>query len=309
MISKQKLSEMIKAESKRLGFDDCGIARVEYLKEEAVHLKHWLDSKMHGDMRYMENHFNKRVDPGNLVKDARSVIVVLLNYYTDKSPGDKEAPVISRYAYGKDYHSVIKGKLYQLLKFITSKINYVNGRAFVDSAPVLERAWAVKAGMGWIGKNSILISPVHGSFVFIGILIIDKELHYDNPVEESCKTCSRCITACPTGAIIKPKVIDARKCISYMTIEYKGSIPVKYKNKFVNRIYGCDICQDSCPYNENVKSHNIPEFEPVPELLEMTKKDWYDLSEDDYCKIFKDSVIKRIKFSGLKRNIDFVRKF
>ena len=309
MVSKHKLSEMIKSEARQLGFDACGIARAEYLEEEAGHIKQWLDCKMHGDMKYMERYFYKRVDPTNLVKDAKSVIVVLLNYYTEKSQEDKNAPVISRYAYGKDYHLVIKGKLYQLLKFINSKIDNIKGRVFVDSAPVLERAWAVKAGLGWIGKNSNLISPVHGSFVFIGILIIDTELHYDNQINESCETCTKCITACPTSAIISPKIIDARKCISYLTIEYKGSIPGKFKEKFNNQIYGCDICQNICPFNENTKNHKVPEFEPVPELLEMTKQDWYDLSENSYNKIFKNSIIERIKFSGLKRNIDFVKNY
>ena len=309
MVSKHKLSEMIKSEARQLGFDACGIARAEYLEEEAGHIKQWLNCKMHGDMKYMERYFYKRVDPTNLVKDAKSVIVVLLNYYTEKSQEDKNAPVISRYAYGKDYHLVIKGKLYQLLKFINSKIDNIKGRVFVDSAPVLERAWAVKAGLGWIGKNSNLISPVHGSFVFIGILIIDSELHYDDQINESCETCTKCITACPTSAIISPKIIDARKCISYLTIEYKGSIPGKFKEKFNNQIYGCDICQNICPFNENTKNHKVPEFEPVPELLEMTKQDWYDLSENSYNKIFKNSIIERIKFSGLKRNIDFVKNY
>jgi epoxyqueuosine reductase len=300
MVSRHKLSEMIKSEARQLGFDACGIAKAEYLEADASHLKIWLDSKMNGDMKYLEKHFYKRVDPVNLVKDAKSVIVVLLNYYTDKSQKDKNAPVISRYAYGKDYHLVIKGKLYKLLKFLNSKIDNIKGRVFVDSAPVLERAWAVKAGLGWIGENSNLISPVHGSFVFIGILIINSELHYDNPNHDSCETCTKCITACPTGAIISPKVIDARKCISYLTIEYKGSIPEKFKGKFNNQIYGCDICQKICPFNENTKNHKIPEFEPAKELLEMKKQDWYDLNENNYNKIFKNSNIERIKFSGLR---------
>jgi epoxyqueuosine reductase len=308
MVSKQKLSEMIKSETKQLGFDACGIAKAEYLEEDARHLKRWLDLKMHGDMKYMEKYFYKRVDPTNLVKNSKSVIVVLLNYYTDKSQKDKNAPIISKYAYGKDYHLVIKEKLYQLLRFIGSKINNVKGRVFVDSAPVLERAWAVKAGLGWIGKNSNLISPFLGSFVFIGILIINSELHYDSPVNNSCETCTRCITACPSGAIISPKVIDARKCISYLTIECKSSIPSIFKEKFNNQIYGCDICQDVCPWNENTKNHKIPEFEPLPELLNMTKEDWYNLSENNYNRIFKNSIIERRKFSGLKRNIDFVKK-
>ena len=308
MGSKQKLSEMIKSEAKKLGFDACGIAKVEYLEEEARHFKHWLNCKMHGDMKYMENYFHKRVDPANLVKGAKSVISVLLNYYTDKIQKNKNAPKISKYAYGKDYHLVIKGRLYQLLKFINSNINNAKGRVFVDSAPVLERIWAVKAGLGWIGKNSNLISAVHGSYVFIGILIIDSELHYDTQIIESCETCDKCITACPTGAIISPKVIDARKCISYLTIEYKSPIPEKYHEKFNAQIFGCDICQDICPWNTNSKKHKIAEFEAESELLEMTKQDWYNLNENHYNKIFKNSIIERIGFPGLKRNIDFVRK-
>ncbi|UCH15564.1 MAG: tRNA epoxyqueuosine(34) reductase QueG [Bacteroidales bacterium] len=308
MGSKQKLSEMIKSEAKKLGFDACGIAKAEYLKEEARHFKRWLNSKMHGDMKYMENYFHKRVDPTNLVKGAKSVIVVLLNYYTDKEQKDKNAPKISKYAYGKDYHLVIKGRLYQLLKFINNNINNINGRVFVDSAPVLERIWAVKAGLGWIGKNSNLISPVHGSYVFIGVLIIDSELHYDIQTNESCEACDKCITACPTGAIISSKVIDARKCISYLTIEHRGLIPEKYHEKFNSRIFGCDICQDICPWNTKSKKHKITEFEPDPELLKMGKNDWYNLKEEHFNRIFKGSAIERIGYSGLKRNIDFIRK-
>ncbi len=308
MVSKQKLSEMIKSEAKKLGFDACGIAKVEYLEEEAVHFKRWLNCKMHGDMKYMESYFHKRVDPANLVKGAKSVIAVLLNYYTDKIQKDKNAPIISKYAYGKDYHIVIKGRLYQLIKFINNNIDNARGRVFVDSAPVLERIWAFRAGLGWIGKNSNLISPVHGSYVFIGVLIIDAELQYDIQTDESCETCDKCITACPTGAIIGPKVIDARKCISYLTIEYKGPIPEKYHDKFNSCIFGCDICQDICPWNTNLKKHNITEFEPDHELLEMRKDDWYNLKEEHFNKIFKGSVIERLGYSGLKRNIDFTGK-
>ncbi len=306
MESMQKLSEIIKSEAKHLGFDACGIAKAGYLEEEARHLRHWLESELHGGMKYMENHFNKRVDPAKLVEGSKSVIVVLLNYNTDKSQKDKNAPGLSRYAYGKDYHPVIKSKLFQLLKFINSKINNATGRAFVDSAPVLERAWAAKAGLGWIGKNSNLISPVHGSFVYIGLLIIDSLLHYDDQINESCEDCTMCITACPTGAIIAPKVIDARRCISYLTIEHKGPIPEKFKEKINNQIFGCDICQVICPFNTNSKNHNVPELEPIAQLLEMTRQDWRELSEPDYNKIFKNSIIKRIKFSGLRRNINFV---
>lgn len=306
MESKQELSEMIKSEATRLGFDACGIARAEYLQEEAKHLKSWLNNKMHGNMKYMEDYYDKRVDPAKLVKGATSVVTVLLNYYTNKVQKDRNAPVISKYAYGKDYHSIMKKKLYQLFDFIKSKTKNVTGRIFVDSAPVLERIWAAKAGLGWIGKNTNLISPEHGSFVFIGVLITDLELHYDKKINEMCGDCDRCISACPTGAIIKSKVIDARNCISYLTVEYKGPMPGNFKGKFNNQVFGCDICQMVCPWNANTGNHKTSELEPLPELLEMKKNDWYNLSKEHYKKIFGNSVMERTGFSGLKRNIEFI---
>lgn len=299
---------MIKSEAIRLGFDACGIAKAEYLKEEAMHLKYWLDHKLYGGMNFMKNYFDKRVDPTKLFEEARSVISVVLNYNTGKVRKDKSAPLISKFALGKDYHIVIRRKLTQLLKFIEANIKNTKGRAFVDTAPLLERAWAARAGLGWIGKNSILISKEHGSFVFIGTLLINIVLKYDSPVKDFCGNCNKCIEACPTNAIIKPKLLDATKCISYLTVEHKLSIPDKFKRKFQGYIFGCDICQDICPWNENIKRYYIQDLNPIPKLLEMTKKEWYNLQESCFTDIFRDSPIRRIKFSTIKRNIEFIRK-
>jgi epoxyqueuosine reductase len=308
MVTKQELSEMIRHEAKKIGFDACGIARAGYLKEESAHLKSWLHNNMHGSMKYMENYFDRRVDPARLVKGAKSVIVVLLNYYTNKTQKDRGAPVISKYAYGKDYHLILKEKLYRLFDFLKSKMKNAGGRIFVDSAPVLERVWAAKAGLGWIGKNANLISPEHGSFVFIGVLITDIELHYGNRIKELCGECEKCISACPTRAIINPKVIDARKCISYLTVEHKDAIPEKFRDNFSNNVFGCDICQSVCPWNINARNHKTSDMEPLPELLEMSKKEWYNLSEQTFRELFGNTVVERTGFSGLKRNIEFVRR-
>jgi epoxyqueuosine reductase len=307
MMTKQELSEMIRSEAKKIGFDACSIARAEYLKEESSHLKRWLHNNLHGNMKYMEYYFDRRVDPARLVKGARSVIVVLLNYYNSKEQKDNSAPVISKYAYGKDYHFILKKKLYQLNDFIKSKISNASSRIFVDSAPVLERAWAAKAGLGWIGKNASLISPDHGSFVFIGVLITDLELYYGLQIKEMCGECEKCISACPTRAITSPRVIDARKCISYMTVEYKDAIPEKYRGNFNNYVFGCDICQSVCPWNASARNHKISDMEPLPELLEMNRNDWYNLNEKSFRKLFGNTVVERTGFSGLKRNIEFLR--
>jgi epoxyqueuosine reductase len=307
MVTKQELSEMIRHKAKKIGLDACGIARAEYLKEESAHLKSWLQNNMHGSMKYMENYFDRRVDPARLVKGAKSVIVVLLNYYTNKTQKDRSAPVISKYAYGKDYHLILKDKLYKLFDFIKSKTENVSGRIFVDSAPVLERVWAANAGLGWIGKNANLISPEHGSFVFIGVLITDLELCYGNQIKEMCADCEKCISACPTHAIINPRVIDARKCISYLTVEHKDAIPEKFRGNFSNNVFGCDICQSVCPWNAIATNHNTGELEPLPELLEMSRNDWYNLSEKTFRELFSSTVVERTGFSGLKRNIEFVR--
>ncbi|MBA7554756.1 Epoxyqueuosine reductase [subsurface metagenome] len=302
----QKSSEKIKQEAAKLGFTDCKIAPVHYLANDAKQLKQWLSAGMHASMRYMENHFEKRTDPGKLVAGAKSVIVLLLNYFPPEKQSNKDKLVVSKYAYGRDYHKVIKAMLNKLQQTIRNEIVSHEGRVFVDSAPVLERAWAARAGAGWVGKNANLISPEHGSFVFIGELIIDVGLAYDKPIKDFCGSCTKCIEACPTNAILSPKIIDSRRCISYWTIEHKGPIPETFRKKFNNGIFGCDICQDVCPWNNKVKPHNIDDFLPSPDLMAMTKKVWQDLSEDTFNRLFKKSAIKRVKYSGLRRNIRFV---
>jgi epoxyqueuosine reductase len=298
---------MIKAEAKRLGFEHCGISKAEFLEDEAPRLEQWLSKGMHGKMSYMENYFDKRLDPRLLVDGAKSVISLLLNYYPEKQQLDPAAPKISKYAYGKDYHFVIKEKLKELTAFINDNIGEVNGRAFVDSAPVLDRTWAKRGGLGWVGKNANLINKGNGSFFFIAELIVDMELEYDGPVKDFCGSCTRCIDACPTDAIVAPYVVDGSKCISYFTIELKENIPAEVKGKLDNWAFGCDICQDVCPWNSFSKPHNEPAFDPKSELLGMTQKDWEEITEDVFQKVFRDSAVKRTKFAGLKRNIEFLR--
>ncbi len=307
MTLKEKHTQLIKTEAKRLGFLSCGISKAGFLEEHAPRLEKWLKQGMHGEMKYMENHFDKRLDPTKLVEGAKSVVSLLLNYYPEQNQKDTSAPKISKYAYGTDYHFVIKDKLKQLLQFIQEEIGEVNGRAFVDSAPVLDKAWAAKSGLGWMGKNTNLITQKVGSFYFIAELIIDLELQYDAPTTDHCGTCTACIDACPTQAIVEPYVVDGSKCISYFTIELKDNIPVSYKGKFDNWMFGCDVCQDVCPWNRFSKPHNEPAFNPHPDLLEMTKKDWEELTEETFKKVFKKSAVKRTKFSGLKRNIAFLK--
>jgi epoxyqueuosine reductase len=300
-----KNSQLIKQEALRLGFDFCGISKADFLEEEAPLLEQWLKNGMHGNMHYMENYFDKRLDPRKLVDGAKSVVSLLLNYYTDEKQEDEAAPKISIYAFGKDYHFVIKEKLKALLHFIHENVGEVNGRVFVDSAPVLDRAWAKKSGMGWIGKNTNLINPKSGSYFFIAELILDLELKPDAPMQDYCGTCSRCIDACPTDAIVKPYVVDGSKCISYFTIELKEEIPSEMKGKFENWAFGCDICQDVCPWNRFSKPHHEKDFEPKKEILQMKESEWKELTEDLFKKRFKDSALKRAGFKGLKRNIDF----
>ncbi|MDB5111233.1 MAG: epoxyqueuosine reductase [Mucilaginibacter sp.] len=301
-------SELIKTEAKQLGFMFCGIAKAEFLEEEAPRLEQWLKKSMHGEMQYMENHFDKRLDPRLLVDGAKSVISLGLNYYSDHKQVDPLAPKLSKYAYGSDYHRVIKDKLKQLLQIINEKIGEVGGRAFVDSAPVLDRAWAKKSGLGWIGKNSNLISKQVGSFFFLAELIVDLELEYDiEPTADHCGTCTRCIDACPTDAIVGPYVVDGSKCISYLTIELKNEIPAVFKGKMDNWMFGCDICQDVCPWNRFSVLHNEPAFDPHPELLGLNRDDLQEITEDVFQKVFKNSAVKRTKFSGLKRNVDFLK--
>lgn len=298
---------LIKEEALRLGFMQCGISHATFLEEEAPRLEAWLTANMNGEMRYMENHFDKRLDPRLLVDGAKSVISLLLNYYPSANQVDVTAPKISRYAYGTDYHFVIKDKLKELLLFINENIGEVNGRAFVDSAPVLDRAWANKSGLGWIGKNSNLIHPKAGSFFFIAELIVDVELDYDTSIQNYCGTCTKCIDACPTDAIIKPYVVDGSKCISYFTIELKEAIPTSYKNKFENWAFGCDICQEVCPWNRFSKPHNEIKFNPNEGLLEMKKSDWEEITEDVFKNVFKNSAVKRAGFEGLKRSLAFLK--
>lgn len=301
-------ARMVKDEAFRLGFDFCGISKAEFLEEEAPHLEQWLLQDKHGKMSYMANHFDKRLDPRKLVDGARSVVSLLYNYYPKSGQEDPDSPKISKYAYGVDYHFVVKDKLKELLFILQEKIGEVNGRAFVDSAPVLEKAWAKKSGLGWIGKNANLITRKQGSFLFIAELIIDVDLQPDGPIEDYCGTCTRCIDACPTGAIIQPQVVDGSKCISYFTIELKGEIPKSEQGKFDDWVFGCDVCQDVCPWNRFSKANNEKLFQPKAELMHMKKQDWHEISQDVFNKIFDSSAVQRTGFEGLKRNIEFLRK-
>jgi len=303
----KKWSLQIKAEAKRLGFMSCGISKAGFLEDEAPRLEKWLNKNMNGEMHYMENHFDKRLNPTLLVDDAKSVISLLLNYFPEEQQKDPEAPKISKYAYGQDYHHIIKSKLKELHYFITSTIGEVSGRAFVDSAPVLDKAWAAKGGLGWIGKNTNLIQKQAGSFFFIAELIVDLELEYDTITTDHCGSCTACIDACPTQAIVEPYVVDGSKCISYFTIELKDNLPNSMQGKFDNWMFGCDVCQDVCPWNRFSKAHNEPLFNPNPELLSMTKNDWEEITQDVFSKVFKKSAVKRTKFSGLTRNINFLK--
>ena len=308
MKSKSEYTSFIKGEAKRLGFLSCGISRAEFLEEEAPLLEIWLNNGCHGEMSYMENHFDKRLDPTKLVDGAKSVISLSLNYYSDELQLDLAAPKISRYAYGEDYHSVIKSKLGLLIQSIQEHIGEVNGRAFVDSAPVLDKAWAKKSGLGWIGKNSNLISEKAGSFFFLAELIIDLDLEYDiAPTVDHCGTCTKCIDACPTEAIVAPYVVDGSKCISYLTIELKNEIPAEFKGKMDNWMFGCDICQDVCPWNKFSVLHTEPAFIPHHDLLGINSAEWQEITQDTFNKVFKNSAVKRTKFKGLKKNIDFLR--
>ncbi len=305
--NRSKHTQQIKDEAIRLGFLSCGVSKAGFLEAEAPRLETWLENNMHGEMSYMENHFDKRLDPTKLVPDSKSVISLLLNYFPSEEQVS-DSYKISKYAYGTDYHFVIKDKLKELLHFITSEIGEVHGRAFVDSAPVLDKAWAAKSGLGWIGKHSNLLSKQTGSFYFIAELIIDLDLEYDTIVTDHCGSCTACIDACPTQAIVEPYVVDGSKCISYFTIELKNEIPASVKGQFDDWIFGCDVCQDVCPWNRFSQSHREPLFDPNPQLLDMTKKDWEEITTDVFQKLFKKSAVKRTKFSGLQRNINFLKK-
>ena len=284
----------------------CGISKAEFLEQEAPRLENWLNENRNGQMAYMENHFDKRLNPTLLVDDAKSVVSLLLNYYPEQLQ-NPDAYKISKYAYGEDYHFVIKEKLKEFLFFIQSTIGEVSGRAFVDSAPVLDKAWAAKSGLGWIGKNSNLLTQKVGSFYFIAELIIDLDLDYDNATTDHCGTCTACIDACPTEAIVAPYIVDGSKCISYFTIELKENIPQEMKGKFDDWAFGCDVCQDVCPWNKFSTPYTEPLFNPNPELLSMSKKDWIEITEETFKVVFKNSPLKRAKFQGIKRNIDFLQ--
>ncbi len=303
--NREKYTHFIKSEASRLGFLSCGISKAGFLEAEAPRLESWLKNQRHGEMSYMDNHFDKRLNPILLVDGARSVISLLLNYYPSENQID-DTYKISKYAYGQDYHIVIKEKIKELLDSIQTEIGAVNGRAFVDSAPVLDKAWAAKSGLGWIGKNSNLLTKSVGSFYFIAELIVDLDLEYDQATTDHCGSCTACIDSCPTSAIIAPYVVDGSKCISYFTIELKNNIPQEFKGKLDDWAFGCDICQDVCPWNRFSKAHNEPLFNPNPDLLSKTKKDWIEISEDVFKKVFANSAIKRTKFNGLQRNIKFL---
>lgn len=300
-------TQLIKTKAKALGFLSCGVSKAEFLEDEAPRLEKWLKQNMHGEMTYMENHFDKRLDPTKLVEGSKSVVSLLFNYYPEQQQRD-DSYKISKYAYGEDYHFVIKRKLKSLLKFIQAEIGDVHGRAFVDSAPVLDKAWAVRSGLGWMGKHANVLTKQLGSFYFIAELIIDLELDYDTPVTDHCGSCTACIDACPTQAIVEPYVVDGSKCISYFTIELKEDLPKSYKGQFDDWMFGCDVCQDVCPWNRFSKSHNEPLFNPDDRILNYSKQDWQEITEEVFHDIFKKSAVKRTKYKGLKRNIAFLNE-
>jgi len=299
-------TRFIKSTAQELGFNFCGIAKAEFLKDEAPKLEDWLARGYHGKMGYLENYFDKRLDPTLLVPGSKSVISLVYNYYPKKDLAKDHDLKLAKYAYGEDYHTVVKDKLKLLLELIQQEVGAVSGRAFVDSAPVMERTWAQRSGTGWIGKNSLLLNRDMGSFFFLAELIVDLELEYDGPVKDYCGTCTACMDACPTDAIPKPYVVDGSKCISYFTIELKEEIPAAVKGKFENWIFGCDICQDVCPWNRFSKPHEEPRFDPHPDLEGMTSGDWTEITESVFQKLFQKSAVKRTNLEGLKRNVRFI---
>ncbi len=299
---------LVKQKARALGFDHCGIARAEELTEDAYRLEQWLQKGMHGSMQYMENYFDKRIDPRKLVEGAKSVITLLLNYY----PAERQvadAPKIAKYAYGQDYHEVIREKLNVFLAEVRAEIGDIQGRGFVDSAPVLERSWAQRSGLGWIGKNGNLIHKQAGSFFFIATLIVDIPLEYDPPTGDYCGTCTRCLDACPTGALVSPTVVDGSRCISYYTIELKEQlIPSGLQGQFDNWMFGCDVCQDVCPWNRFSKATAEAAFRPIPQVLNFTTAEWEELTEEGFRQIFRHSPLKRSKYAGIRRNLKFISK-
>jgi len=305
---RQQRSQFIKAKAVELGFDFCGISTAEFLEEEAPRLENWLNQQMNGKMHYMNNHFDKRLDPRKLVDGAKSVISVLLNYYPEKRlPATENDLKLSKYAYGTDYHFVLKDKLKEFVSQIQQEIGEVNGQVFVDSAPVMDKVWAAKSGLGWVGKHTNLINREIGSFFFIGEIICDLDLWPDGAMKDYCGTCTRCVDACPTDAIVAPYVVDGSKCISYFTIELKEAIPAEVKGKFENWIFGCDICQDVCPWTRFSSPHQTPEFTLHPELAEFTNRDWEEITREVFQEIFRRSAVKRTKLEGLQKNVAFVK--
>ncbi len=309
MLSSEKYASFIKSTANTLGFEFCGIAKAGFLEEEAPKLEDWLNQNYQGEMAYLANHFDKRLDPTKLVEDAKTVVSLAYNYFPKSTlPEEKDAIKLAKYAYGEDYHLVIREKLNLLLKILRQEIGEINGRAFVDSAPVMERQWAQKSGIGWIGKNSLLLNRDIGSFFFLAELIIDLEVAPDSPmIKDYCGTCTKCIDACPTDAIVQAGVVDGSRCISYLTIELKDAIPAEFKGKMENWAFGCDICQDVCPWNRFSKPHQEPRFKLHPDLSGFSKRDWQEITEETFQRVFQKSAVKRTKFSGLKRNLDFLK--
>jgi epoxyqueuosine reductase len=306
-MDKDALTSFLKNEAIFLGFENISIAKATELTEEARKLEQWLNKGYHGEMKYMENHFDKRIDPRKLVEGAKSVVSLMFNYFPSELQGDENTPKFAKYAYGEDYHNVLKDKLKNLLQKLKEKVGDINGRCFVDSAPVLERDWAKHSGLGWIGKNTLLITPQKGSYFFLAELILDVEFNYDEPIKDYCGSCRKCIDACPTNAISeKGYLMDASKCISYFTIEYRAELPAELKNDFQNWAFGCDICQDVCPWNRFSKPTQETALQPATEFLKMDKKEWLELTSEVFDLIFKKSAVKRTKFEGLKRNLKFI---
>lgn len=306
LIDRQRLTAWVKNTALSLGFYDVGLAKADFMEEEARRLEAWLRDSYHGEMSYMTKYFDLRTDPRKIVPGAKTVICLSYNYYTEKKPLETDSYKIAKYAYGRDYHKVVKKKLVELDKKIKEKIGDFNSRCFVDSGPVMERDWAKRSGLGWIGKNTLLIHPRKGSFFFLAVIICDVELEYDSPLRDYCGTCMRCIDACPTAAI-SPEgyILDGSKCISYLTIELRNSIPEEFRGKMDNWIFGCDICQDVCPWNRFSKPHNENDFQPKDSLLSMTRKDWEEFTEATFNEMFAGTAVKRAKYEGLKRNITF----
>lgn len=306
-MDRQDISIKIKAKAHALGFFLCGISRAQFLEDEAKKLDQWLGQNYHGDMSYMARHFDKRLDPTLLVPGAKSVISLAYNYFTDEEQSDPHAPKISKYAYGKDYHRVVKDKLWLLFEWIKEEYGDIQGRIFVDSAPVMERDWAKRSGLGWIGKHTLLIHPRKGSYFFLGEIICDLDMDTDAPIKDYCGTCTRCIDACPTDAIAREGyVLNAQRCISYLTIELRKNIPPAFKDSMDNWMFGCDICQDVCPWNKFSTIHNEPEFIPNNLLISMSKEEWLTLNEETYHILFNESAVSRVQFEGLQRNISFL---